>query len=148
MLGFLDWRFGIKRENFTGYDIYAFSRQAFLFRAQGEDFTFPGGHFLRCGLPFVRNVAGHLKPTTHFIQRFGELAKKNIINFTTGDIIELCEKGELELDRWLKDIEEPGYVISKLDGHILGVNLLVGNRLLCRLPKSLKEAMKRLKRAR
>ena len=144
---FLDWRFGIKREHFTEYDIYAFSRQAFLFRTQREDFILPRGHFLRCGLPFMRNVAGYLKPTTYFIQRFGDLAHKNIITLGKEELIELCEKGELALDKNSKDIEGPGYVITKLDEHVLGVNLLIENRLLCRLPKALKEAIKRLKKS-
>jgi len=125
--------------------MYAFSRQAFLFRKQQEPVTWPEGSFVRCGLPFLRNVAGFLKPTTVFIQRFGHLARKNVVELCIEDLNELCTEGEIIMDNVTQDLELPGYVIIKLQKYFIGAGLLLeGNRLLCRFSKALRQALSRI----
>jgi len=90
----------------------------------------------------LRNVAGYLKPTTVFIQRFGHLAAKNVLNLTMEDTIRFCKEGELVVDPASKGLELPGYVMVKVEGHFLGAGLLLEkNRLLCRLPKAIRQAL-------
>ncbi len=131
--------------NFYDFDVLAFSRQAFLFRRQNHPVKWPERSFVRCGLPFVRNVAGYLKPTTAFVQRFGHLARKNVLRMELNEVCELATKGELMPPGPVKDIEAPGYVIIKTASQILGVALILDeNRLLNRFPKAMTQALSRL----
>ncbi len=133
--------------SFDLYAIFAYKRQAFLFRRQAEEIEFPGS-FVRCGLPFMRIVAGYLKPTTVFLQRFGGLATKNILSMEKEQVYEFCNKGQIDLNQSAlgsAPINPPGYVIIKTSGHILGAGLLMEDfRLLCRFPKAMRQAFARL----
>ena len=150
LLEFLEKRFGIEPGVFNPYLVYAFKRQAFLFRRQKEKVAFPERAFVRCGLPFMRLVAGYLKPTTVFLQRFGKTANKNVLYLTQQEIVALCVSAELHLDRkrlcsCKTCAESPGYVIIKMCGNVLGAGLLLDEgRLLCRFPKTLRQALARV----
>ncbi len=138
----------MKPDLFEPYLVFAFNRQAFLLRRQEEDLSLPERSFVRCGLPFVRLVAGYLKPTTVFLQRFGRHSSKNSLPLHWPDIRALCKEGEICLPgeallRWR--LESPGYVIISAIGHILGAGLFLDeNRLLCRFPKAVKQALKNI----
>ena len=145
LLGFLEKRFGIEYEIFEPYLFFAFTRQAFLFRKQDEKVGFPERSFVRCGLPFMRLIAGYLKPTTVFLQRFGRFASKNILCLERDRIAELCGNGELILESSLTEshpLQAPGYVIIKIEDYVLGAALLMEDRrLLCRFPKAMRQAL-------
>ncbi len=144
-MGFYEESFGIPKEIFADFDMFAFSRQAFLFRRQPFEMKWPEGAFVRCGLPFVRNVAGFLKPTTVFIQRFGKEARRNVLELDLDIIASLCIEGEISLPTLSKRVDVPGYVIVKFKEHHMGAALaLEGNRLLCRFPKVMRQALSRL----
>ena len=144
ILIFLKNRFGIKPNAFSDFWIVAFSRQAFLFRKQHENFEWPKENFVRAGLPFIRIVAGYLKPTTVFVQRFGNLANQNTLTLNIQTIKELCKAGEINTREYLKDNVSHlsnGYVIIKIKGYDtpIGVGLLLEHtRLLCRFPKAIR----------
>ena len=148
LLGFLEKRFGMEYETFEPYLVFAFTRQAFLFRKQDEDIRFSDSSFIRCGLPFMRLVAGYLKPTTVFLQRFGCFASKNILCLEIDRIAELCGNGELTLKTSPAEggpLKAPGYVIIKTGDHVLGAALLMEDlRLLCRFPKAMRQALTRI----
>ncbi|NPA93870.1 MAG: hypothetical protein GXO58_00400 [Thermodesulfobacteria bacterium] len=144
LLEFFHERFGMDQGHFDPFDIFAFSRQAFLFRRQDKALDWPASSFVRCGLPFVRNVAGYLKPTTVFVQRFGNLATKNVLDMEMEQVGQLCSNGEIILSALPASLDT-GYVIIKMQQHYLGIGLLLeGNRLLCRFPKAMREAISRL----
>ena len=146
LIGFLSKYYGMDERDFNSYDVYAYSRQAFLFWGQEKGFQLPKGHFMRCGLPFLRNVAGFLKPTTAFIQRFGHLATRNILEIGLDELINLCATGEISIKKIDDDIITPSYVIIRVNENIFGVSLLLEDlRLVCRFPKALKEAIIRLR---
>ncbi len=135
----------MEETNFNDFDVLAFSRQAFLFRRQKHQVKWPERTFVRCGLPFVRNVAGYLKPTTAFVQRFGHLARKNVLHLELKEVCELAQKGELTPLGPVKNVEVPGYVIIKTASQILGVALILDEkRLLNRFPKAMTQALSRL----
>lgn len=145
LAGFYLERFGIPREIFADFEMFAFSRQAFLFRRQPIEIKWPERAFVRCGLPFVRNVAGFLKPTTVFIQRFGKEARRNVLELDLETIASLCQGGEIELPSLFNRVDVPGYIIVKFKEHHIGTALaLEGNRLLCRFPKAMRQALSRL----
>ncbi len=145
LAGFFEERFEISRKIFQDFDMFAFSRQAFLFRRQPFEMKWPEGAFVRCGLPFVRNVAGFLKPTTVFIQRFGREARRNVLELDLETTANLCLEGEISLPTLSESVDVPGYVMVKFKEHHLGAALaLEGNRLLCRFPKAMRQALSRL----
>ena len=144
-MGFYEERFEMPKEIFADFDMFAFSRQAFLFRRQPFEMKWPEGAFVRCGLPFVRNVAGFLKPTTVFIQRFGKEARRNVLELDLDTIASLCIEGEISLPTLSESVDIPGYVIVKFKEHHMGAALVLeGNRLLCRFPKAMRQALSRL----
>ena len=145
LLGYVCSRFGMDVRSFEPYDILAFSRQAFLFRHQDSGIGWAGGVFARCGLPFLRQTAGYLKPTTVFAQRFGRLATRNLLCLSLQEISALCRRGEItvpEAGMSSTLAEGPGYVIIRFGQHVVGVGLLMeGGRLLCRFPRAIREAL-------
>lgn len=121
------------------WQILTYSKQAFLFRTPPERFSYADPHFVRAGLPFLRNVAGFLKPTTCFVQRFGHLANRSVLDLSLHEIKQLVQRGELNIES-RQEIEAPGYVMIRIFGNSLGCSLLMDdNRLLCRFPKALKQ---------
>lgn len=135
ILDYLKDRFGLARDIFNDYWIVASSRQAFLFRKQNEDFKWPKDNFIRAGLPFIKIVAGYFKPTTVFIQRFGNLANRNTLTLNTQTIKTLCNQGEIAIEL----NTSPGYIIIKTGEHPIGVALfLEDKRLICKFPKVLR----------
>ncbi len=61
------------------------------------------------------------------------------------DVCKLCSDGELILKRLPTSVELPGYVIIKLEGHLIGAGLLLEeNRLVCRFPKAMRQAFAKL----
>ncbi len=93
----------------------------------------------------MRLVAGYLKPTTVFLQRFGHLAWKNILHLDKAQIGRLCLEGEIDLGLEsidAQEIETPGYIIIKTGEYILGAGLILDNsRILCRFPKAMRQAL-------
>jgi len=146
-LAFLEKRFGMDATGFSPWQIYAFRRQAFLFRRQQDGPWFQRDSFVRCGLPFMRIVAGFLKPTTVFIQRFGNRASRNCIDLSMKQIAELCTNGSLHISKITGEnriIDAPGYVVIRTGGLDLGIGLIMEDeRLLCRFPKSIRQALSR-----
>ncbi len=145
LLDFFSERFRFPRQVFDSFEMFAFSRQAFLVRRQARRIDWPQRAFVRCGLPFARNVAGFLKPTTVFVQRFGGHARKNVLPLNLETVTGLCRNGEISLPLLSKKVQVPGYVIVSMDRHFLGVALaLEENRLMCRFPKAMKQALERI----
>ncbi len=93
---------------------------------------------MRCGLPFVRRTGLYLKPTTVMVQRFGDLADKNVVDLEPLGMKRLLSDGEIDVDL---DID-PGYVIVRSGKNIWGVSLyLLPGRLLSRFPKGMRQAI-------
>ena len=145
LLSFLDERFGMSTDSFSDFEIAAFSRQAFLLRRQKKDYCFTEAHFVRCGLPFLRDVAGYLKPTTAFVQRFGHLARKNVLDLDFKSLFTLAKKGVIQRATSMGEASQ-GYVILKNGDLYFGIALLIQDeKIVSRFPKALKQALARLK---
>ncbi len=133
----MEERFGITKDTFADYILAASSRTIYLIRKSR--------HILRCssiriqniGIPFIRDVAGYLKPTTWAVQKFGNLAQKNIFNIDYDLLRTLVTQGEI---KYQIDTSS-GYVIIAVESNVWGCALfLEPDRLLCRFPKALKKA--------
>jgi NOL1/NOP2/fmu family ribosome biogenesis protein len=83
------------------------------------------------GLPILRKMPTHLKPTTAAIQRFGPQATKHIVNMTADQVQALLRTGVMAYDSSL----QPGYVILRQEGHVLGCGLVTPGQLRSLIPK-------------
>lgn len=82
------------------------------------------------GLPVLRKMGRHLKPTTAVLQRFGHLATRNKVELVEAQMTNLLQNQELALR-----VEcEPGYVVLCFAGHILGCGLYTPGRLRSQIP--------------
>lgn len=135
VLGYLEERFGISAFYFEKYDILRGVSNFWLFPKTTYLEILKNLQIQTVGLLFLRKVSKYLKPTSVFLQRFGYLAKKNIVSLSEEIILILKEKNKVEITLDL----EPGYVILKNNHWILGCGLYLPGKLFSYLePKVLK----------
>lgn len=135
VLGYLEERFGINAFYFEKYDILRGVSNFWLFPKTIYLEILKNLQIQTVGLLFLRKVSKYLKPTSVFLQRFGYLAKKNIVSLSEEIILILKEKNKVEITFDL----EPGYVILKNNHWILGCGLYLPGKLFSYLePKVLK----------
>jgi len=135
VLRYLEERFGISASYFEKYDILRGVSNFWLFPKTIYLETLKNLQIQTVGLLFLRRVSKYLKPTSVFLQRFGYLAKKNIVSLSEEIILILKEKNKVEI---ILDLE-PGYVILKNNHWILGCGLYLPGKLFSYLePKVLK----------
>jgi len=135
VLEYLEERFGISAFYFEKYDILRGVSNFWLFPKTTYLEILKNLQIQTVGLLFLRKVSKYLKPTSVFLQRFGYLAKKNIVSLSEEIILILKEKNKVEITLDL----EPGYVILKNNHWILGCGLYLPGKLFSYLePKVLK----------
>jgi hypothetical protein len=83
------------------------------------------------GLPVLRHIRHHLKPTTAALQCFGHQATAHVLDLSESQVVVLLREREQPLHL---DIQ-PGYVILQHAGHILGCGLYTPGRLRSQLPR-------------
>ena len=83
------------------------------------------------GLPVLRIIRHHLKPTTAALQHFGSQATCHVLDLSDLQVVALLHAREQPLQL---DIQ-PGYVILRHAGHILGCGLYTPGRLRSQLPQ-------------
>ncbi len=135
VLKYLEDRFGIEESHFEGYEILRGVSNFWLFPKNEHLEKLRSLQIQTVGLLFLRKVSKYLKPTSVFLQRFGVLAKKNIVVLPEEIILVLKEKNKVEIELDL----EPGYVVLKDKNWILGCGLYLPGKLFSYLePKVLK----------
>jgi hypothetical protein len=135
ILKYLEERFGIEPFYFEKYEILRGVSNFWLFPKTSYLEKLKNLQVQTVGLLFLRQVSKYLKPTSAFLQRFGYLAKKNIITLPEEVILILKERNKVEIELDL----EPGYVILKDKHWILGCGLYLPGKLFSYLePKVLK----------
>jgi hypothetical protein len=135
VLKYLEERFGIEKTYFDNYEILRGVSNFWLFPKTPYLEKIKSLQVQTVGLLFLRKVSIYLKPTSVFLQRFGHLAKKNILVLPDDVISALKEKNKVEINLDL----EPGYVILKDKYWILGCGLYLPGKLFSYLePKVLK----------
>jgi hypothetical protein len=83
------------------------------------------------GLPVLRIIRHHLKPTTVALQRFGSQATRHVLDLCAAQVLTLFHEREQPLQL---DIQ-PGYVILRHADHTLGCGLYTPGRLRSQLPQ-------------
>jgi len=135
VLQYLEDRFGIEAFHFENYEILRGVSNFWLFPKTVYLEKLKNLQVQTVGLLFLRKVSKYLKPTSVFLQRFGYLAKKNIVSLPEEILSILKEKNKVEIELPL----EPGYIILKDKHWILGCGLYLPGKLFSYLePKVLK----------
>ncbi len=133
IFSYLEERFGIERIHFKSYEILKGTFNYWLFPKTSYLEYLVNLQVQTVGLLFLRKVSKYLKPTSAFLQRFGYLASKNIIELTTEELKILKEKGKIKKSLPL----EPGYVIFKKESLILGCGLWISGTIISYLDSKL-----------
>ncbi len=119
ILFYLEERFGINPGIFDEYTIFKGATHFWLFPKTEYIHLLKKLSPESVGLLFLRKIKNYLKPTSTFLQRFGKLAKKNIVQLTEEQLKILQESKKIKMDLPL----EPGYVILRDETWILGCGL-------------------------
>ncbi len=130
---------------FSSYHLLATSRTIYILPRSGALERLAPLKIQQAGLPFIRRIGLHLKPTTWAAQRWGHLATKAVLALDQKALTSLIQQGELH-GRALPDSMnslETGFVMMKIRGRILGLSLWIAEeqRLLCRLPKTMRSTL-------
>ncbi len=125
ILKYLEDRFGIENFYFEKYEILRGVSNFWLFPKTPYLENLRNLQVQTVGLLFLRQVSRYLKPTSAFLQRFGYLAKKNIVSLSEEIISILKERNKVEIELDL----EPGYVILKNKHWIIGCGLYLPGKL-------------------
>ena len=85
------------------------------------------------GLPLLRWVGTHLKPTSVALQLFGVHADKNTVTLPTDKLRHLVENKELKSEFGCT----PGYVIVASKAIVIGCALYLPGRLISQFPRNM-----------
>ncbi len=131
ILSFFETRFGIPYDAFEPFVLFDRGKVYGLLSRHAPAAAISSLKLQNAGLPILRKMPTHLKPTTAAIQRFGPQATKHIVEMTAGQVGDLLRAGLVAYDATM----EPGYVILKQDGHVLGCGLVTPGHLRSLIPK-------------
>jgi hypothetical protein len=85
------------------------------------------------GVPLLRRVKTHLKPTSAALQLYGKYSTDNIVKLEFVQLAELVEKKELNGEFPVS----PGYVVISTKGVFIGCALYLPGRLVSQFPRHL-----------
>ena len=131
VLGYFDTRFGIPLITFDSFYLILRHKTYSLLSTAPHLERLAGLQVRSVGLLVLRSIRNHLKPTTAALQCFGSQARRHVLDLSKTQIVTLlCEREQpLHLDI------QPGYVILRHAGHILGCGLYTPGRLRSQLPQ-------------
>jgi hypothetical protein len=131
VLEYFDIRFGIPLITFDGFCLLLRHKTYSLLSATSHIGRLTGLQVHSVGLPVLRSIRHHLKPTTAALQYFGTEARRHVLDLSEIQVVTLLRDREqlLHLDI------QPGYVILRHAGHILGCGLYTPGRLRSQLPR-------------
>ena len=131
VLGYFTARFGIPLTAFDGLCLLLRHKIYSLCSATPHIERLAVLQVQSIGLPVLRIIRHHLKPTTAALQRFGSQANSHVLDLSDIQVVALLREREQPLHL---DIQ-PGYVILRHAGHILGCGLYTPGRLRSQLPQ-------------
>ena len=85
------------------------------------------------GLPLLRRIKAHFKPTSVALQLFGGHASKNIVGLEPDQLRDLAENKEIKGEFACS----PGYVIVVTNSITVGCALFLPGRLISQFPRHL-----------
>jgi hypothetical protein len=133
VLGYFERRFGVPLTLFAGYRLLERSKIYVLLRDSPHVDTVAFLKVQNVGLPVLRKIRHHLKPTTAALQCFGQQATRHTVELLTPQLARLL--GERKLP-WQVDWE-PGYVILLHAGEVVGCGVYTPGWLHSQIPQRL-----------
>jgi NOL1/NOP2/fmu family ribosome biogenesis protein len=130
LFSYLENRFGIPRELFDDYLLVERNKVCWLLRASPMTGAAAELKVWTAGLKAFQKVGQYIKPTTRFIQRFGQRATRAIMEIDHQEMLRLAAGEAITVETSL----ENGYVILTLMGHPLGLGLLIRGTLSSQIP--------------
>lgn len=131
VLSYFSSRFGISPETFQGYHFLKIGSTIWVASAvPGLKEAIGALKVETVGIPLIRTNVGWWKPTTAGLQVFGKKATRNVVELDDEQLEMLLRKEPI----WGQLPAEPGYVIVRWRGHILGCGLYGKGRLRSQIP--------------
>jgi NOL1/NOP2/fmu family ribosome biogenesis protein len=131
LFSYLNERFGISEDRFDDYLLFKKRKNWWLLKESNDIERTLQLKVWRIGLKAFQEVGRFIKPTTRMIQLFGHMAEKAILEISEGELIRFIKEGHIETDMKIDN----GYVILSFRSRILGLGLLIDDRILSQLPK-------------
>lgn len=129
-LGYLEERFGIPREDFSGHRLLRRGEHLCAVREEARD-AWEALRGVHCGLKLLKvSGSGGLKPTSRGVQVFGRSATRNVCDLAEEDL-----RGLLE-GRSLPYTDGQGFVILRCRETVVGVGLARAGWLVSQVPRS------------
>ncbi len=128
----MERRFGISENVFEGYLL--FKRQRSWWLLMDSPFVQSASRLkvARAGLRAFQRIGKFVKPSTRMIQVFGPLATKARVEIDKVQLETLVRGEPLHMELEIED----GYVILLHEGHILGLGLFIGGKILSQIPRN------------
>jgi len=132
ILDYLSSRFGIPEKAFEGFCFLKGERKTWVVRDHPELERILGQLKVEsAGIPLLRTKPSMWKPTTAGLHLFGHHATRNVIDLD-GDALQVFLKNET-IDGSLP--LEPGFVIVRLQGKVLGCGIYGRGKLRSQIPQ-------------
>jgi NOL1/NOP2/fmu family ribosome biogenesis protein len=131
ILGYFEQRFGIPLRVFHGYHLLERRKAYVLLRHVSALEDLASLQVQGVGLPVLRKMPRHLKPTSVALQCFGMHASRHRVELSADDARVLLYGQDLAVNLDLT----PGYVVLVYDGHVLGCGLYTPGRLRSQVPR-------------
>jgi hypothetical protein len=129
---YLQGRFGMAPEGFRGYRLWHSPGRPTIWLA-AEGFVPQEEDGLETvGLPLLRQPLPRGLPTTAFVQRFGHLARKNVIQVGSDAVIPLMQGKSLP---WGEEVARAGPLVVNSGMGVLGRGWIKQDKLLLDAPK-------------
>jgi hypothetical protein len=130
-LGYFHHRFGISGAVFSNYYLYRRSRIVWVFSKDDRLRNLALLQVESVGMPLLRWVGAHLKPTSVALQLFGAHADKNLVSLTSDQLRHLVESKEIKGEF----ASSSGYVIVASNSVVIGCALYLPGRLISQFPR-------------
>lgn len=131
-LGYFETRFGIPYNAFDAFNLWDRGKVYVLLSRCAPVEAVASLRLQNAGLPIFRKMPTHLKPTTAALQRFGSRATQHVVDLTGEQVMALFRAETMPHEG---ENLEPGYVILRQDGHVLGCGLFTPGQLRSLIPK-------------
>ena len=131
LLGFFRHRFGIFRAVFSNYYLYRRRRTVWVFNKDDRLRDLASLQVESVGIPLLRWVGAHLKPTSVALQLFGAHADRNIVSLPSDQLRDLVKSKEIKSEF----AGSPGYIIVASNSVIIGCALYLPGRLISQFPR-------------
>ena len=131
MLGYFEQRFGMPLSVFNAYHLLERRKAYVLLRHVTALERLASLQVQSVGLPVLRKLPRHLKPTSVALQCFGTYASRHRVELSAQEARLLLQGQELAVDL----DGTPGYVVLVYDGHVLGCGLYTLGRVRSQVPR-------------